>query len=58
MLCYTQRSCLAFLDFFLIAFPYLNNTKGIGMKAMDRNASVDEAHATPRYSYMAVAKSG
>lgn len=41
-------SCLALLDFFRICLPNLNRTKGIGMNAMERNASVDEAHATPR----------
>lgn len=53
-----HKSCLAFFDFFLIALPYLNSTKGMGMKAIDRKASVDDAQATPRFLYIALANSG
>jgi hypothetical protein len=34
------------------------NTNGIGMKAMDKNPNVELAHPTPRFLYIADAKSG
>lgn len=41
-----------------MALPYLKSTKGIGMKAIEMKASVDEAQATPRFLYIAEANNG